>query len=892
MLDSWVIFRILSEYMRNGRRALAFASVFIVLLGCSCRQPKDTGGLSSLNSIPKPSVTKEILDNGLTVLIKEEHAHAVVTVMATLVAGLSSEEKYAGTGISHFVEHMAFKGTEKRPPGSIEEEVKSMGGVINASTGLDSTNYYMTVPSEHAQKALELTGDILFNPLFDPGEMEKERDVILKEIRLNRDDPGRRVGRQLWETSYLEHPYKLPIIGYESLLKGLKRDDLLDYHARRYVPDNIALTIAGDVNTTEILAATKSIFEKYERKRNPLVIVPREPEQNSLRELKGFAQINLGYLAMGYHTVGLSNDDLYALDVLGIVLGDWDGSRLNKKIVKEDELLYAVSSYSYTPKYPGLFMISGTGDPKKLELAIEKILDEVEKIAREGIDADELAAAKNLVISGYISSLETTSGLAGAISQSESLAGDPMFFKKYVDNVKKVDSDTVKNISQKYLKKTNLTISYLYPETANQTPTEVRAARENLPDKVVLPNGIRLILKEDRRLPKISLACAFAGGVRVENAGNNGISNLTSAMLLKGTESRKEHEITPFLEKRGGGIGHFSGKNSFGISMEFLSERASGALDLFADIIKNPSFPDDELSKEKEKIYAAIKSQDDDIYGFGFLKLRKALFPAYPYGLREIGEADSLKAITRENMQDFYKKFCVPQNMIISVVGDFGAQAMRREIETRLASMAKTPFTLDIKPPTALRGLKDTGLSMPREQSLILVGFRGTTQASRDKYTLSLLSSILSGENGRLYQAVRNKSGLSYALGFFSVPGVDTGYIASYAATDKAHLKEAKDILLEELKKVKDGTIEEKEVALAKSSLIGRDKISLQSAGTLAYRMLFDEFYGTGYAAYLNYSRAIGSITKEDIAKAAQKYIDPKNFAIVEITGVGKAPRP
>ncbi|MCQ9206634.1 MAG: insulinase family protein [Omnitrophica bacterium] len=887
--------------MKNRKCALAFASVFIVLLGCSCRQVTDTAnteGLSSLNSIPDPTVTKEILNNGLTVLIKEEHSHAVVTVMATVVAGLSSEKKYVGTGISHFVEHMAFKGTEKRKPGSIEEEVKSMGGGINASTGLDSTNYYITVPSEYAQKALELIGDILFNPLFDSTEMEKERDVILKEIRLNRDDPKRRIGRQLWGVSYLEHPYKLPIIGYEGLLKGLKRDDLLDYHARRYVPDNIAITIAGDVDTDEILAAAKSIFKKYERQRNPLITVPREPEQNSLRELKGFARINLGYLAMGYHTVGLSSDDLYALDVLGIVLGDWDGSRLNKKIVKEDELLYVVGSYSYTPKYPGLFIISGTGDPKKLERAKEKILREVEKISREGIRADELAAAKNLVISGYISSLETTSGLAGAISQSEFLAGDPMFFKKYVDNIKKTDSDIVKNVAQKYLRKTNLTISYLYPETTNLPQSRLAGgatvlARENLPEKVTLPSGIRLILKEDRRLPKISLACAFTGGVRVENTGNNGISNLTSAMLLKGTKSRKEHEIRPFLEKKGGGIGHFSGKNSFGISMDFLTENTNGALDLFADIIKNPSFPDEELNKEKEKLYAAIKSQDDDIYGFGFLKLRKALFPAYPYGLREIGEADSLKAITRENIQDFYKKFGAPQNMIISVVGDFETRDMRREIEARLVSLTKIPFNLDIKPPAALRGLTDAGFSVPREQSLILVGFRGTTQGARhDKYALSLLSSILSGENGRLYQAVRNKAGLSYALGFFSVPGVDTGYIAAYAATDKAHLKEAKDILLEELKKVKNGAIEEEEVAMAKSSLIGRDKISLQSAGALAYRMLFDEFYETGYNAYLNYPRAIESITKEGIVKAAQKYIDLENFVIVEITGEGEAFRP
>jgi len=841
------------------------------------------------------TITKEVLDNGLTVIVKEQRANPVVSVMATVDAGLSSEGAYAGTGISHFIEHTLFKGTAKRKPGDIEEEVKSFGGNMGAWTGLDSTVYSITVPAERADEALILMEDVLFHPAFRAEEIEKEKQVILKEIKLGNDDPTRRVMRELWKTSYREHPYKIPVIGYEELFKELAREDLVRHHSLRYAPGNIVLTVVGDIDPVETLAQIKKIFGKNKRKLPSGSLVPAEPFQNSPRFTEGYAPINLGYLAMAYHTVALSDSDVYALDVLGIILGNWDGSRLTRKLVKDERLLYTVSAFNYTPKYPGLFIVYGIGDHGKLEKAKKEILGEIKKIAEKGVKKSELDAARNMVISSYIDSLETTGGLAGAVSQGEFLAGDPSFFETYVENVKKVDNNAVRRAAKKYLNENNLTVSYLLPEAPARAGTgissgDIMPGRGSSPQRIVLANGIRLILKENPRLPKVSVVCVFPGGLMAETKKNNGISNLTSAMLLKGTKKRNEHRIKPFIESQGGSISYFSGKNSFGISLECLTANTPLALSVLSDILTNSVFPEEEIEKKKEKIYASIKAQDDDIYSVGFLKLRKELFENYPYGMRVLGEPQSVKNITRKDIQGFYREFVVARGMVVSVVGDFRAEVMKDKIEKLFSVLKKGPSRVKKPGVPFFTAAKETAVDMAREQSLVLVGFRGATFEGRDKYRLSLLSSVLSGENGRLYKTIRNELGLSYALGFFSSPGIDTGLIASYVATDEKHLEKAKNILFTELEKaVKEG-VSKKEIRLAKSSLIGRQKISLQSNASLAHKMALDELYGMGYDAYREYHRQISDVSREGILEALKKYMDLDRACVVTVHGEKEGP--
>jgi zinc protease len=847
--------------------------------------------------MPEIDVSKRVLDNGTTVLLKEMHAHPIVTVMVTVRAGLSSEGGYAGSGISHFVEHMLFKGAGERGPGEIEREVKSYGGVINATTGLDSTNLFVTVPREYALRAIDLARDMVYHPLFDREELEKERGVILKEIRLNKDDPTKRSMRQLWATAFLEHPYRLPVIGYRSLFAQLTRDEIGAYHESHYRADNLIVTIVGDIDRDAVYDHVRSTFGTHPRKGAAPVAVPREPEQNAPRSLRGSMPINLGYIALGYHTVSLTSNDLYALDVLGIILGGWDDSRLRKRLVKEKELLYSVSAYNYTPKYPGLFIVYGVGDPGNLTAAREAIHGEIDRIRSGGVSEAELEAAKQMAIAGYVASLETTHGLAQALSQSEFLAGDPLFFRRYVERVGALDIESIRSVARDYLVPDNETVSLLYPDAAmqgvNDTPEDRRrdSPGQEEASKVTLANGIRLLLKEDHRLPKVSLVCVFLGGVRAEEPDQNGISNLTARMLLKGTATRPEDQSAAALERRGGHIDSFSGRNTFGITLECLSPDQASALEILEDVLEQPVFPEDELKKEKERLYARIHQEDDDVYDSGMRALQKALYGSHPYALRTIGEIDTLRGLSRADLAGFHQRFCVATNMVIAVVGDFDSPGMRQAIEQRFADMRTTPYEIPAPELPDLDGVEDVRFDMDRAQSLVLVGFRGASFAGGERHVLTLLSSVLSGENGRLYQAIRNELGLSYALGAFSVPGIEPGFIAAYVATDSERLKETARVLLRELQKVRRGTISEQEVSLARASLIGRHAMSLQSPGVLAQKMALDEIYGIGYDAFAGYEQELSGIMRKDVMRAAQEYIDLKRSVNITITGSGDKKR-
>ncbi len=309
------------------------------------------------------------------------------------------------------------------------------------------------------------------------------------------------------------------------------------------------------------------------------------------------------------------------------------------------------------------------------------------------------------------------------------------------------------------------------------------------------------------------------------------------------------------------------------------------ALEILADVLKNPVFPEDEIKKEKEKIYAAIKAQKDDVYSAGFLKMRETLFGDYPYALRVIGEADSVMRITGKDLKNFYGKFGTARNMVIAAVGDFDSSHFAREIEKHFSGMNQNALAFGAPAPPPLKGDKSVNIDMPREQTLIIWGHMGVSLKNPQRYPLDVLISVLSGENGRLYQSVRNKLGLSYAQGAFQVPGVDTGFIASYIATDESRLDEARKALRDELEKIRRGAMQDEEISLGKTSLIGNRAISLQAYGALAYQMALDEIYDIGYNAYQDYPGIISRITKEDVISVAKRYIDFKNSVNVIVKG-------
>lgn len=845
-------------------------------------EPRDTV------TFTEKAVSRKVLDNGLVLLAEHTSPADLVSVTVTVRAGSSLEGVYAGSGIAHFVEHMVFKGTPSRKAGAVEEEIRSYGGSMNGTASQDATTFYVTVPQQRLAKTLALLKDILTNASFDKEEFSKEREVVLNEVRLGNDDPQRRVMKELYNSAYLYHPYKYPVIGYEDRFGALTRDDLVSYYRTMYRPDRMAIAIVGSPAPQEALAAAEAEFKGLKPPHYAAMDSSApEPPQISKRAAGHEMPINLAYLAMGFHSTSIFDKDLFAMDVLSMILGNGDTSRLNERLLKKERAVHSVASFNYTPRDAGLFVITAIADAGKLDAAERLALEEIRKVRLGDIADRELESAKRKVVSEYIFSRQTVEQRSHDISANESLTGDYDFSRRYVDGVQAVSKDDLKRVANAYLTEDNLTTVRVVPPGAaagSAAPAAAASAEEKI-DKETLPNGLRILIRESRKTPTFAVTVAMNGGLLAENATNNGISNLTARMLLKGTSKRKESQIRGALEDRGGAIGDFSGLSSFGLRLSALSTDLDFALDLLKDILTDSTFPEEEIEKEKALTLAALKAEDDDIFDRGVYTLRELMFEGHPYGLREMGTPQTVSALNRQELADHYKAYCIPDNMVISISGDIRREDVKKKMEKAFGPMAKAPQPqLAARRPPAVRGIKERAVSMDREESLILRGFLTVPLGDPDRYSFEALGSLLSGQSGRMFKELRDKRYLAYALGCAQRWGVDTGYFAFYVATTKDRIGEAKQSLAGLIADIRKNGVPAGEAEVSKRQLVSERKTALQTNEFVSFQAALDELYGLGYDTMYKYEEMVGKVSAQDIKRIAEKYFTPDVYAEVIVT--------
>jgi zinc protease len=841
--------------------------------------------LNSL-SIADEAVYRKTLENGLIILAKESPPKDLVAINITIKAGPSSEEEYTASGISHLVEHLVFKGTVSRKAGDIEKEICSYGGLINGAVSHDTTAYEVTVPVKYFTQSLSVLKDMLTNSVFDKAELEKERDVIIKEIKLNQDDPEKRLMTRLFESAYTSHPYRYPPIGYEKALKSLTRDDAVKYYNRRYIPNNMVIAVVGGVNARDAALKVENEFGRFrDPSYRPVNRGDREPPQTGRRVIEEEAAVTLSYLALGFHSTGMLNKDLYALDVLSIVLGRGNNSRLNRLLLKDKREVHSISAWNYTPMDPGLFVITALLDKDNIKLAKRDILDEIKRIRSGDISDSELESAKRMVVGDHILSHETIELQAEDLSESEAIAGNSDLYARYVEGVNKVSKYDVRRVASQYLDEDNLTEVSLVPKGGETLPgvSVPRALTEEKFEKRTLANGLILLTRVNAKVPAVSFIVAFSGGLIAEDKSNNGISSLTAKMLLDGTKNRRESEIVSSVENRGGRISSFSGFNSFGLDLTALKDDTDPALELIKDLITNSVFAQDELAKEKALSVAVIRDEDDDIFERGALALRRMLFKDHPYGMRDTGEEESLRAISRDDLIRFYQSHCIPNNTVLAVSGDIDPEKVFKKVEALFKDLQRRDLIKPSKNAPAAGSPGSQTVKMDKEQALLMLGFKTVAMNSPDRYTLNVLSGLLSGRSGRLFIGLREKSGLVYTAGSMQKLGLDTGFILFYAATTIDKLDEVKRLLFNEISAMRQGLISEGELDAAKRELISSQDVLMETNAANSFQAALDELYGLGYDNLYKFENETNKVTKYDIIRVAGKYLDMSSCAEVVI---------
>lgn len=828
---------------------------------------------------------KLTLDNGLTVIIKNSDKIPLVAVRLVIKTGSATEGKFAGSGISHFVEHMLFKGTPTHPVGQIEKQIKSYGGYINAATSHDTTEVHLVVKREYLNEVLELLSDLVFNPSLDDSEFDKECEVILSEIRMNRDEPSRRVSVLLWGSAYLVHPYRYPVIGYEDLFRKVAREDLAQYHAANYIPNNCVLSIVGDIDVKMASEAAKNIFVRLPRKTDIQIARPQEPLQiSSRRAEEEISQLKLSRVMIAFHGTALASEDLYSLDLLAAALGQGESSRLYRRLVRDKKLAYSVSAYNYTPQDPGLFIIGLALDEDKIEAAVAEVLSELNKIKSRSLSSGELDKVKKATLSSFIYSKESIETQADDYASNYAFTGDYDFSKRYLKGVGAVKRRDAERVANKYFNLDNMTIAAVKSEkrTAVSPAPGLKKGDKFDIKRVTLPNGAAILLREDRSSPVVSMSVLFKGGVRAEDKTTNGISYLMSSMLLKGTRSHSAEWIAEETESRGIIFTTFSGKNSFGISIKCLKGDFDFSLDLADDILTNATFPEKEFRILKGLQLAAIRAQDDDIFATASKELIKTIYRSHPYGMPDLGTKESVDGIKREDLIRYYRRFIAPDNMVVAIFGDIDADKMRKKASAVFGRLRGRLGELKIPLEPEQSEARQSLRQMPKEQTVLMIGYPGADVKNPDKYALDIINSILSHEGGRLYTAIREKLGLSYTVGSFSVLGIDPGYNVLYVATSSKNADEAKRLLLGQIKALKSEGPTQEEMDLAKSDLSGSYFRSLEINSELGFRAGLDELYGLGCDNVFKYPAAIESVSAADVIRIARKYFaDPRLSEVI-----------
>lgn len=844
------------------------------------------GTISMATTIP---VHKVILDNGLTILVREDHSAPVVTAQAWCRAGSITEGKQMGAGLSHVLEHMLFKGTPTRGVAAIAQEIEDKGGYINAYTSFEQTVYYINLPSENWQTAVDILADCMMNATIPEDELKKEKDVILREMAMNVDDPVRRSNRILWSTAYTTHPYRHPVIGYPDIYNRITRDDVVAYYKKFYVPNNLVFVVVGAVNPSAVVVRLRELTKDFKMGPIEPANIPAEPPQLSPRERHEYAPVNLSRFHLAWHIPAVTHPDVYALDVLAIIAGHGRSSRLYREIRQQQGLVHTVGCGAYTPGYPGIFEIEATTDPTKRAAATAAIRALMARFATEPITDAELQKAIKIVISSHLAKLKTMEGQAADLAHSLILTGDPNFGDTYLANIRKVRPEDIRRAAQRYLTDNNLTITSLNPadaesktEQATLVGTDVRI------EKIELPNGLRLLVREDPKLPFVDIRSFFKGGVIAETDDDNGITKLTARMLIKGTKSRTADQVSESIESVGGAISYFSGNNSFGVSTHSMSDDLDLALDLLADVLQNPSFPADLLARERSVQLAEIKAEQDQILRAGQQLLRETMFARHPYRLNPLGTAESVARLGAAELAAFHRRYVVPNNMVLAVFGNVKADDIRQKVAARFGAMQKTdvefPKTDDGRIATAIRQEAEK----PKEQAVLLIGYNSPAIFSNDRFPVEVLDEIFSGMGSRLFLRLRDELGLCYYCGAFQLVGIEPGFFAFYVGTAPQQAADCEKEILAEVERLQRDGVTDAELERAKNSIIGQRKVRMQDNGDLAMSIGLDEINGLGWDFFRTIDQKYRAVTGADIKRVAAQYLGAPGRATIVVKPLSK----
>ncbi len=832
------------------------------------------------------------LKNKMDVIFEKISNVNIVSIFFVIKVGSGNEEK-GKEGISHFLEHIIFKGSKNFSAKDITEKIESLGGSINGYTSLDETAFYITIPKRNWKQGFYILQDMVFNPKFSESDFENERKVIIEELKGGKDNPFKLLIDETFSSIFKKHPYKNPVIGFQESIKSLLLNDLKEFYKKYYVPENILLTVVGNLKEEDI---KNEIFNLEKISHNQSIKLIRkniqEPEQKKLQLRIVNSEVNQFYLNLVFKIKIKEPKDLISVQLLSLILGEFEHSFLRDRLKNKMQLVTDIGSFIFFTKDYLIFNIHSQFpkniSPKKV---IKAVLKELANFNNEVILPDQLLKAKINFKTEKIFMRESVSGEAKNIIFYHLLTGSYKNEEKFYKTADKINEKDIKKVFKKFFNLNNGNIILLAPEqykeslkikdfiSSKATPKKIREKLE----LITLDNGIKIVYKKIDRLPLISFKVATLGGLKYEDKDKNGIANFMTKTWLRGSKNYFYKEIENRFDFFSGFIDTFSGRNSSGIHGVVLDEFFEPAFDIVFDILNNPLFLESEIENVRKEISEKIIAEKDDIFTEAIRFFYKTLFKNHYYGLTIKGEIDSIKRIKRNDIVNFYKKIVKSQNIVIGITGKIGSNHIDF-ICNSLMKIKNSDFNPGIEKLDIFNKYNFQRKKINKNQSYITTGFLAPSVEHDDIINLKIIKSIVGNHSGRLFNYLREDAGLCYSTFAFMMNGLEASAFGIFVSTSS----ENEDIVIEKLKKsiltLKEEGITDEEISKAKNSIKGSIDNYNQKFLNVNTSNVFNILYGLGKNYNKEFLKKLNKIKKQNLMETIEKYFNPEKFTFAVIS--------
>ncbi len=842
-------------------------------------------------------ITEKTLPNGIELIVKTTNV-PVVAVQVWVDVG-SIDEKPAEAGFCHFLEHMLFKGTQKRSTAQIAGTVEGSGGDMNAFTSYEHTVYHITASNKQWKMANSILEDMVMHSVFKPSEFNPEKEVILEEIRRGYDSPDRALYENLMTKMYGNAGYGRTVIGFPKTVKACTAAGLKKFWQKWYTPSLMTVIVVGDIDYDEV---EKEILKTWGKNKNRFVRARRRESgyanklmtPSNRRVEEGFDLHSIKYSA-AMHGYGMRDPKLPALDVAAMILGSGESSRLYQRLFQQDQLVTAVSASMWAPIGSGIFAFDVESTLENSGKFRSVLTEEIERFIKDGPTAAELERTKVQIESDRIYSSQSMDDIASRLGHLKLAVGNTAFDLEYMTQVKELTQDDVKKAFTELYLTRPMFESLLTPKDYNANQfwqkievgsaaklVQIKNSKETIQgEHHKLSNGIELCLFPRTDLPVVSFQSCVMGGLRSETKQNAGIGNVLSEIWEKGPQGWTSTKFAEFLESRASKIDTFSGRNSLGVTATTLTKYFEDILPLYIETMFNPTLSEEEFDHAKDLVLEDIKTLEDNpgrLVGKLFIE---SLFEGHPYGIPMTGYESSVNSLDINAVRSHFKKQMSAEKIVVSVCGKFH----RDQVIEAFSKISRTQAHSNIKELEMFKPKADriSEVVKKREQSHIVYGFVGTRALDERRYALKMLLTIMGGQSGRLFREIRDKQGLCYTVSPMCMEGVEPGYFGIYIGCDPSKREQALKSIRVELDKLSQKPVPPAEFKRAQEYILGRHHMDNQMTSSIAAVTAFNTLYGLPYNEHETFENNIRKVKAKDVQAIAKDLFSQSSVTAVVV---------